>query len=223
MPLRMEFSVAGKNWATPDAIRSLTFDSSLSLKNRVQERIPLVIMPNQRFSYSSLTLYAIKLVLLIGIANVLGSSSLAQEAYYGTATTGVESVGRWHWWPSWHFRSDGFPRYGRGFASSTRDHQTRIPVIPPISGPSYGFYQPCWRQIPMVRRCVTCETIQPNREVPATDEVPSPTPTPEATATPAATPVPPAPGTSSTAEPSDSEPETESPETPELPEAEPTP
>ena len=169
-----------------------------------------MIMQIQRSSYARWKHWSISFVLLVGCASLTGEALQAQDGYYGSATTGVESTGAWRWWPSWHFRSDGFPRYGRGFASSTRDHQSRIPAVPPISGPSYGFYQPCWRQMPTVRRCISCETMPSNREVPTlSGGLPSPSPT----LTPGVTPLPPAPGTTSTDDPIDPEPEAPEPGT----------
>lgn len=159
-----------------------------------------MITLNHFYVFPSVRSWAITLIAVVVSVAAGQSSLLAQEPYYGSATTGIETSSTWSWWPSRHFRADGFPKYGRGFMSSTRDHQTRIPAIPPISGPSYGFYQPCWRQMPMIRRCVSCETMQSNREVPSLNGPPSPTP--------ATTPIPPAPGKSSL-EPGDSEPEPE--------------
>ena len=94
------------------------------------------------------------------------------------------------WWNGLWFHGDGSPRYGNGFANSSRNHQYRLPVRPPVCGPSFGYYQPCWRQLPMVRRCVTCETFPSNREFPALNgtqdssptQIPEVPPTPEAPA-----------------------------------------
>lgn len=139
--------------------------------------------PSKRFQscgWRGLVIVAI----LVSTAPMHGAAH-GQETYYGTSTTGIESSPSWPWWQGWYYRADGTPWYGRGFANMTRHHAFRIPVTPPISGPSFGYHQPCWRQVPVVRRCVTCETLQPNREIPDLNGLPvlSPTiipPAPEA-------------------------------------------
>lgn len=165
----------------------LTFED-----HRVQERIPLVtksgyISPPQPAPRAGLRWNGlVVLAVLISTAPMAHVAS-GQETYYGTSTTGVESSPSWPWLHGWYYRADGTPWYGRGFANSTRYHAWRLPVTPPISGPSFGYHQPCWRQVPVVRRCVTCETLQPNREIPEMNGLPvlSPTlipPVPDASA-----------------------------------------
>ncbi len=103
----------------------------------------------------------------------------AQDHYYGSSTTSLESSLSWPWWHSIYFHANGSPRYASGFALSTRNTQKRLPVNPPICGPSFGYFQPCWRQMATVRRCVTCEIFPSNREIPNTNASPSPTQLPE--------------------------------------------
>ena len=138
-------------------------------------------------------------------------SSPAQDHYYGSSTSSLESSMSWPWWHSFYFHANGSPRYANGFATSTRNTQYRLPVNPPISGPSYGYYQPCWKQMPLVRRCVACETYPANREIPTMNTTPSP----ESTQIPQ---VPPAPEATDDAEAGSTEPSPM-----ESPEAEPTP
>ena len=99
------------------------------------------------------------------------STSQAQDAdyssaAYSSAAADCETTEGYSWWHRLHYRADGSNRYGRGFTSATRLHQHRLPVNPPISGPSFGYYQTCWRQVPTIRRCVTCETLPHDREIP---------------------------------------------------------
>ena len=101
----------------------------------------------------------------------------AQDHFYGSSTTSLESSMNWPWWHSIYFQANGSPRYATGFALSTRNTQYRLPINPPISGPSYGYHQPCWKQMAVVRRCVTCETFPANREIPNTNATQAPAPT----------------------------------------------
>jgi hypothetical protein len=77
------------------------------------------------------------------------------------------------WWQGLWYRANGTPRYGKGFTSATRHYQNRIPVFPPVCAPNFGYNQPCWRQLPVDRRCVTCETIPGIRVSPTPSVVPS--------------------------------------------------
>lgn len=101
----------------------------------------------------------------------------AQDHYYGSSTTSLESSMSWPWWHSIYFHANGSPRYASGFALSTRNTQNRLPVNPPICGPSFGYFQPCWKQMAVVRRCVTCETFPANREIPNSNTTQAPVPT----------------------------------------------
>ena len=103
----------------------------------------------------------------------------AQDHYYGSSTTSIESSLNWPWWHSIYFHANGSPRYASGFALSTRNTQKRLPVNPPVCGPSFGYFHPCWKQMAVVRRCVTCETYPSNREIPNTNMSPSPAQLPE--------------------------------------------
>ena len=134
-----------------------------------------------------LKLQCLAVVAVLGIVPLWERDIQAQESYYGSSTTGIETTSSWPWWQSLYYRRDGSARYGKHFKSAAGTHKNQLPVTPPICGPTYGYYQPCWRQIPLVRRCVTCETFQPNREIPFTTNMPplSPTqvpPAPEAAA-----------------------------------------
>jgi len=114
---------------------------------------------------------SLKLRELAFVAVLLGagqfySTSQAQDAVYSSVAADCETAEGCSWWHRLHYKADGSNRYGRGFTSATRLHQHRLPVNPPISGPSFGYYQTCWRQVPLVRRCVTCETLPHDREIP---------------------------------------------------------
>jgi hypothetical protein len=166
--------------------------------NRVQERIPLVtiLFPSTVHRVAKTWTFVVFAALIMS-TTLVSRTAQCGEAYYDSSTNGVESTASWPWWHGWYYRADGSPKYGRGFSSSTRDHNNRIPVNPPIAGPSFGYYQPCWRQIPLVRRCVSCETLQADREVPTSSGVSTLTPTP----------IPPAPESSTATEPEHTEPE----------------
>jgi hypothetical protein len=126
---------------------------------------------------SALRKFAIVAVLL-SIAPI-SRSAPAQDHYYGSSTSSLESSFNWSWWQSMHFHANGSPRYASGFVSSTRNIQHRVPVNPPIWGPSYGYFQPCWKQMPVVRRCVACETFPANREIPNVNGSQSPAQVPQ--------------------------------------------
>ncbi|HEY0981538.1 hypothetical protein [Schlesneria sp. T3-172] len=116
---------------------------------------------------------------------------IAQESFHPSVATTQPSINI-PWWHSLYYKSNGMSRYGYGFGNMTRNVQWRLPINPPISSPSYGYFQPCWRQVPTVRRCVTCETFPSNREVPHLDN-----PTYSNSLPPTPT-IPPAPGASET-------------------------
>lgn len=107
---------------------------------------------------------------------------------YQVLSPEVDSTMDLPWWQGMWYHADGTPRYRRGFASSTRHFQNRIPVFPPVCGPNYGYNQPCWRQLPVDRRCVTCETI------PGMRVSPTPGPVPPALAPSSIPDIPPTPG-----------------------------
>ena len=137
---------------------------------------------DQLYTRRSLRLRLLGLIAAFLSESCLQTSVQGQESYYGASTTGIESTASWPWWHGLYYRADGSPKYGWGFGNMTRNHSNRLPVTPPICGPSYGYHQPCWKQIPIVRRCVTCETLQSNREIPSSNGLPvlSPTPVPPA-------------------------------------------
>ncbi len=130
---------------------------------------------------SGLRKFAI-VVMLLSVAPT-SRSAPAQDHYYGSSTSSLGQSLSWPWWHSIYFHSNGSPRYESGFALSTRNTQQRLPVNPPIWGPSFGYYQPCWKQIPVVRRCVACETFPANREIPNSNstQIPQIPPAPEET------------------------------------------
>ena len=134
--------------------------------NRVQERIPLVLTLDRIAFRPSLRLRGMVFIAVLIGAMPFGSLLQGQEAVYPSAAVDCESTEGCSWWQRLHYRADGSNRYGRGFTSATRFHQNRLPVNPPISGPSFGYHQTCWRQVPLVRRCVTCETLPHDREIP---------------------------------------------------------
>jgi len=104
--------------------------------------------------------------------------AIAQESFHPVHSSTLPSINV-PWWHSIYYKPNGMARYGYGFANSTRNFQWRVPVNPPLSGPSYGYFQPCWRQVPLVRRCVTCETFPSDREIPnpTTSQYSAPQPT----------------------------------------------
>lgn|GEM_PF-2933623 len=94
-------------------------------------------------------------------------------------------------WPSWHrmwYKADGSPRFKSKFTSATNHRKTRIPAYPPVCSPSFGYYQPCWRQLPVERRCASCEMISQSTGGPTPTSDPNGTPVevPPAPVTPAA-------------------------------------
>lgn len=96
----------------------------------------------------------------------------------GDYSTGVSKEGatNWQWWHSLWFQKDGNPRYAGGSGNLSRNHQQRLPVRPPLCEPEYGYFQPCWRQLPVNQRCFTCESVPENYALPAYETVPSPMP-----------------------------------------------
>jgi hypothetical protein len=174
----------------------------LSELNRVQERIPLVKKIEKTSTDQPSTRQLLRLRVLVLIAVLVSTAPLhtpvqGQEGFYGSSSTGIETTASWPWWHRLYYSANGSPRYGKGFANMARNHEYRLPVNPPICGPSFGYYQPCWRQVPLVRRCVTCETLQPDREVPTSNRMPGLSPTP----------IPPAPEASIDQEPGHSDPD----------------
>src|SRR5581483_5636626 len=65
----------------------------------------------------------------------------------------------WCWWHCFYFHRDGRPRFNNGLFYKTKDHRCRLPPYPPIYEPGFGYNQPCWRQMQVLPRCVTCEII----------------------------------------------------------------
>ncbi|HUQ72375.1 MAG TPA: hypothetical protein VM165_22805 [Planctomycetaceae bacterium] len=77
----------------------------------------------------------------------------------------------WHWWHAIWFQKDGTPRYGGGLGGMSRQHAPRLMPRPPLCQPEYGYYQPCWRQLPVTPRCYTCETVPANYAVPSCEPI----------------------------------------------------
>jgi hypothetical protein len=74
------------------------------------------------------------------------------------------------WWSA-RLGSNGLKYTSKYYVSNkARLHREPLPICPPLYGPTYGYYQTCWRQLPVDRRCVSSETI------PAEDPVARPTP-----------------------------------------------
>jgi hypothetical protein len=92
--------------------------------------------------------------------------SLAVAGHDVYAEGDAEPV-NWKWWHILYFRKDGNPRYPSGAGSLSRQHEKRLMTQPPLCPPEYGYYQPCWRQLPVAPRCLTCETVPANYAVPA--------------------------------------------------------
>lgn len=117
-------------------------------------------------------------------------------AFLSAGACNADDYGYDEGWPSWHrlwYKQDGTSRFKRGFTSATNHRKTRIPAYPPICSPSFGYYQPCWRQLPVERRCSVCEMISqsPGGPVPTTGaggdtNMGTPTEVPPAPVTPAA-------------------------------------
>jgi hypothetical protein len=100
-----------------------------------------------------------------------------QEIVYDSNSADFGSLSYWPFWGCrWH-RNNGYPKDGKGLVSTRKNQQYRVPLRPPVDGSSFGYYQPCWRQLPVVPRCLTCETesVHPDMKVP---EVVSPYPIP---------------------------------------------
>jgi len=115
---------------------------------------------NRGIGWQNLVMFAV----LISVAPT-ARFAIAQESFHPVHSSTLPSINV-PWWHSIYYKPNGMARYGYGFANSTRNFQWRVPVNPPLSGPSYGYFQPCWRQVPLVRRCVTCETFPSDREIP---------------------------------------------------------
>jgi hypothetical protein len=96
--------------------------------------------------------------LLLGMASLtLGTADAAEPVVRGQTPDS-------HWWSKFYFHSDGAPRWYHGMFHNTRDHKYRVPVCPPLYGGAHGYYQPCWRQLDVFPRCVTCEYL-PQQQV----------------------------------------------------------
>lgn len=144
-----------------------------------QERIPFMSSVNKSTTNRASRLRSFAIVALLLSVAPTSRLAPAQDHYYGSSTSSLGSSFSWPWWHSMYFHANGSPRYESGFALSTRNTQHRLPINPPICGPSYGYYQPCWKQIPVVRRCVACETFPANREIPNTTTSTTPTAIPQ--------------------------------------------
>jgi hypothetical protein len=83
-------------------------------------------------------------------------------------STGVSKEGatNWQWWHAIWFQKDGNPRYASGAGSLSRNHEKRLMVRPPLCEPEFGYFQPCWRQLPVSQRCFTCESVPQNYALP---------------------------------------------------------
>lgn len=66
--------------------------------------------------------------------------------------------------PSWglFWNKSRAIRYGSALTHCTRLYQRHMPVCPPVCHPSFGYHNPCWRQIPVDRRCQPCEVMRSN-------------------------------------------------------------
>lgn len=87
------------------------------------------------------------------LALATGSTLLAEGAEK------LEHPPNWRWWHVFWFHKNGAPRFADGPFYDTTHHQNRLPVCPPLTEPGYGYFQPCWRQLHVHPRCVTCETM----------------------------------------------------------------
>jgi hypothetical protein len=114
-----------------------------------------------------------------------------------------DETGQWKWWHIVWFHKDGSPRFAHGMTKNTHNHQQRLPVCPPIGDGTFGYHEPCWRQMDVYPRCWSCEAGSLNQsllpsqtapEVPPTsmDEEPPTADAPEASPAPAVQPPPPA-------------------------------
>jgi hypothetical protein len=81
------------------------------------------------------------------------------------------SLGNWPFWQGVWNRNNGYPKDGPALFKTRKYNQYRVPLRPPVVGPSFGYYQPCWKQLPTASRCLTCDVLPGNRGV-ATLEIP---------------------------------------------------
>lgn len=99
--------------------------------------------------------------------NVPLSIGEAQDGFHDHAA----KPDNWRWWHIVWFQKDGNPRYGGGLGGMSRQHAPRLMTRPPLCPPEYGYFQPCWRQLPVTPRCFTCETVPANFAVPCEQNV----------------------------------------------------
>lgn len=62
------------------------------------------------------------------------------------------------WYHRLWYNHDGSLRYKTRLTSSLCERQYRLPTNPPVSAPTFGYHQTCWKQIPSIPRCSPCET-----------------------------------------------------------------
>lgn len=67
-------------------------------------------------------------------------------------------------------------RYGSALTHCTRLYQRNIPAFPPVCHPSFGYHNPCWRQVPVDRRCQPCEIAPTGWTTESTPIIPVPGP-----------------------------------------------
>jgi len=103
---------------------------------------------------------------LFAASVALSLHSSIGSASDGTYSDADGSPGNWRWWHIIWFQKDGNPRYASGSGNLSRNHQPRLMVRPPLCAPEYGYFQPCWRQLPVAPRCFTCETVPASFAVP---------------------------------------------------------
>ncbi len=93
--------------------------------------------------------------------------ALAQDSPYHSETpicldsaTEPSSNSIWRPWRVLWNHKTGADRYRSGCPICRRNHQCPLPVSTPVCEPNFGYHQPCWRQIPVDRRCETFESYQ---------------------------------------------------------------
>lgn len=67
-------------------------------------------------------------------------------------------------------------RYGSALTHCTRLYQRNIPAFPPVCHPSFGYHNPCWRQVPVDRRCQPCDIAPTGWTTESTPIIPVPGP-----------------------------------------------
>jgi hypothetical protein len=100
-----------------------------------------------------------KLALAALLMGAVAPDNLGHAGELESAQSEWFKPANWRWWHLLWFHKDGAPRLHYGALKHSREHQHRLPVLPPLSQPEFGYYQPCWRQIDVCPRCVTIETI----------------------------------------------------------------